>query len=293
MRIKPTGTERLFHMIVILVMCAIIVITVYPFIYVLSVSISEPANVMQGKVWLLPVGFSLESYKLVLKDPEIWTSYYNTIWYTVIGTAINMAMTLLAAYPLSKKKFCLRVPLTFFFLFTMFFSGGLIPLFILVKNLGLYNTRWALVLVPVGSFVYYMLVTITFLHTIPDSLQESARIDGANDILILLRIVVPLSLPVIAVISLFFAVYYWNSYMPALLYISDTKLKPLQIYLVKIVINNNYKLMEGIQDKLERSSIGSQLKYAVIIFAVLPIVCVYPFLQKYFVKGVMIGAIKE
>jgi putative aldouronate transport system permease protein len=174
----------------------------------------------------------------------------------------------------------------------MFFSGGMIPLFLLIRNIGLYDTRWALIL-PWAVSTYYILVAISFFKTIPESIQESARIDGANDIVIFLRIMVPLSAPIIAVLALFYAVSQWNSYFPALIYLSDNRLKPLQVYLYRILVQSDNRLMNEIHDTYERTKISSQLKYVVIMVAILPIITTYPFLQKYFVKGALIGAVKE
>jgi putative aldouronate transport system permease protein len=273
-------------------MLLVVVVTVYPFLYVLSMSISSPINVLQKKVWLYPVGISFESYGVVLKDPEIWLAYFNTIWYTVVGTSLNVPMTLTAAYVLSRRTFFARKTISLFIIFTMFFSGGMIPLFLLIRNIGLYDTRWALIL-PWAVSTYYILVAISFFKTIPESIQESARIDGANDIVIFLRIMVPLSAPIIAVLALFYAVSQWNSYFPALIYLSDNRLKPLQVYLYRILVQSDNRLMNEIHDTYERTKISSQLKYVVIMVAILPIITTYPFLQKYFVKGALIGAVKE
>jgi len=255
-------------------------------------SISDPFYVMQRKVWLWPIGFSLESYKTVFNDPSIWTSYLNTIWYVVVGTGINLILTLTAAFALSRKIFFARKTITVFITLTMFFSGGLIPDFLLINNLGLYNTRWALVL-PVSKLTtYYILVAITFFNTIPESILESAKIDGANDIRVFLSIMLPLSTPIIVVLVLFHAVSHWNSYFYAMIYLADDHLKPLQLYLYRILVKNNYKLMDGIRDNYRRTMISAQLRHTVIMVASIPIICTYPFLQKYFIKGVMIGAVK-
>ncbi len=268
--------------------------TLYPFLYILSMSISDPWHVTRGDVWLLPMGFSLESYRTVLSQPAVWTSYANTAFYAAAGTAVNVILTMLGAYVLSRKAFFLRRAASLAIVFTMFFSGGLIPLFILIKRLGLYNTRWAIVLEPTtAGLAWFIMVGITFLQTIPESLNESARLDGANDLWILVRVVIPLSLPLIATLVLFYAVSYWNGYFPALVFLADERLKPLQVFLVRILVQADYRLMEGITDNYERTRVFVQLKYVVIMASVLPIALAYPFLQKYFVKGVMIGAIKE
>lgn len=292
MKIKKTVGERIVDIIIILIMCFVVFITLYPFIYVLSMSISDPIYAIQNKVWFLPKGLSTAAYKMCFENETIWRSYYNTIWYTVVGTAINIFMTILAAFPLSRKKFVCKNQIMFFITFTMFFGGGLIPSFLLIKKLGLYNTRWALIL-PSAVSAYYIIIARTYFTTIPESLAESAKLDGANDITILFRIFLPLAKPIIAVLTLYYAVGHWNSYFSALIYLPNEKLQPLQLYLVKILIENQQDMMQGMTDQFERTLQAVQLKYAAIIVSILPIICVYPFLQKYFVQGVMIGAIKE
>ena len=278
--------------VIVFLLFFIIVITLYPFIYVLSMSISDPIYAIKQEIWLLPKGFSLGAYKMCFENPDIWNSYYNTIWYAVVGTCINILMTIIAAYPLSRRTFFAKDFFMMGIAFTMFFGGGLIPAFLLIKNLGLYNTRWAMV-IPGAVGAYYIIIARTYFETIPESLQESAKIDGANDITILFRIFIPLCKPIIAVLILFYAVGHWNSYFSALIYLPNVKLQPLQLYLVKILIQNQMSMMSGMTDQYERTLYAVQLKYAAIIVSILPIICTYPFLQKYFVKGVMIGAIKQ
>jgi putative aldouronate transport system permease protein len=270
----------------------VIAVTLYPFVYVLSMSISDPKAVVTGTVWLLPKGFSLQSYARVFENPDVWTAYSNTIFYTVAGTALNVCATIMAAYPLSRRTFFLRNWIMVMITITMFFSGGMIPSFLLIKELGLYNTRWALLL-PGLTTAFFIIITRTFLQSIPESLTESAKIDGANDIGILVRIILPLSKPIIAVLSLFYAVGHWNSYVAAMIYLPDPKLQPMSLYLMKILVQNDDSMMEGMVDQMDRALFSVQLKYAIIIVSILPILLVYPFLQKYFVKGVMIGSLKE
>ncbi|MGG1519356.1 carbohydrate ABC transporter permease [Paenibacillus oryzisoli] len=278
--------------LIVLGMIVVIIITLYPFVYVLSMSISAPRYVVSDSVWLFPRGFSLESYKRVFENEDIWRAYSNTIFYTVVGTALNIVFTVLAAYPLSRRTFFARNWIMTIIVITMFFSGGLIPTFLLIKELGMYNTRWAL-LIPGLTTAFYIIITRSFLQGIPDSLTESAKIDGANDVHILARIIVPLSKPILAVLALFYAVGHWNSYVPAMIYLSNAKLQPMSLYLMKVLVQNNDSMLEGMADQLDRAMFGMQLKYAIIIVSVLPILFVYPFLQKYFVKGVMIGSLKE
>jgi len=267
-------------------------ITLYPFLYVFSMSISGVQEVIQGNVVLFPKGFSIESYKLILRNQQFWTSYYNTIWYTVVGTTINVTMTILGAYPLSKKWLLHRNSIMFFISFTMFFGGGLIPGYLLVNALGMYNSRWALV-IPGAVSAWYIIITRTFFQTIPDSLEESAVIDGASELRVLVSIFLPLSKPIIAVLALFHAVGHWNSFFGAMIYLKDASKQPLQIYMRRVLFDAAAEVQRNIAGSVqERSALSIQLKYSSIIVSILPIICFYPFLQKYFVKGVMIGSIK-
>ena len=273
-------------------MVFVIIITLYTFEYVLSMSISEPKYVVSEQVWLYPMGFSLESYGRVFENPDIWTAYSNTLFYTIVGTSLNIIFTLLAAYPLSRRTFFARNWIMVIIVITMFFGGGMIPSFLLIKELGLYNTRWALLL-PGLTTAFFIIIARSFLYSIPESLSESAKIDGANDIGILWRIILPLSKPIIAVLSLFYAVGHWNSYVPAMMYLPNVDLQPMSLYLMKILVQNNESMLEDMSDQLGRALFAAQLKYTIIIVSILPILLVYPFLQRYFVKGVMIGSLKE
>lgn len=288
---KSAG-DRIFLLAVKLICLVTVIVTLYPFIYVVSMSISSKEAAISQSVWLLPIGLSLDSYKMVFQNPDIWLSYYNTVWYAVVGTIINVVMTYLAAYPLSRKKFFLRNQLMIMISFTMFFSGGLIPSFLLMKALHLYNTRWVMIL-PGAVSAWYVIIARQYLYTIPESMHEGATIDGAGEFRIMTRIFIPLCKPILAVLILFYVVGHWNSYFNALLFLPDKNLQPLQLYLVKVIVQNSSEAIRNIPGGLERSIYAVQLKYAIIIVTILPILCVYPFLQKYFVQGVMIGAIKE
>lgn len=292
--IKMTPVEKVWMTVIYTFLFFLGALTLYPFIYILSNSISDPYSVYQMKVVLWPVGFSLEGYKLVLTNPNVWRAYYNTIWYVVVGVAFNIFFTVTFAYPLSRREFTGR---KFFMLYTaipLFFSGGIIPSLLLVIKLGLYNTRWAIILPGAISIFGTVMARVFFQTTIPDSLIESARIDGANDASILQKVVMPLSLPIIVVLALFNAVSFWNMYVPALLYLpAAPNLQPLQVYLQRILIANIPDVNSPDVNAFKRSLYVIQLKYAVIMVATLPIILTYPFLQKYFVKGVMVGAIKE
>ncbi len=286
------GSDRLIEIIIYVLLAFAGFITLYPFLYVFSMSISGVQEVIRQEVVLLPKGFSIKSYEMIYRNKQFWTSYYNTLWYTAVGTSINVFMTIIAAYPLSKKRLLHRNFFMFMITFTMFFGGGLIPGYLLVNALGLYNTRWAIV-IPGAVAAWYIIITRTFFQTIPDSLEESAIIDGASEFRVMMSIYVPLSKPILAVLTLFYAVGHWNSFFAAMIYLSDVRKQPLQIYLRRILIEATAEIQRAIQGNIqERSAIGVQLKYSSIIVSIIPIICVYPYLQKYFVKGVLIGSIK-
>lgn len=274
------------YILVFLVIC----VTLYPFLYVISTSLSDPIAVGKGEVWLLPKGITFAAYEKVLKDPQIWTSYYNTLWYVTVGTIVNIVMTTLTAYPLSRQHFDGRNAVMMFIAFTMFFSGGMVPGYLLVKNLHLINSRWALV-IPAAIGTYNLIIMRTFFQSIPASLHEAATIDGCSEFGIFTKIYLPLSKASLAVLVLFYAVGHWNSFFSAMLYLNDEKKYPLQMILRKILIQQEQGDM--MIDVVEGRDLLSQtIRYATIIVSVLPIITAYPFLQKYFVKGVMIGAIK-
>lgn len=291
MKIKQTVGERVWNWSIISVMFLVGLVTLYPLIYVFSMSISAQEYVLRQEVWFLPKGFSLASYKLVFENQQIWTAYRNTLWYTTVGTIVNVLLTLLGAYALSRRQFFVRRQLSFLITFTMFFTGGMIPLFILINNIGLYDTRWAMIL-PTAVGAWYLIIAQSFFASLPESLEESAKLDGANDFVVFLRIALPVSKPIIAVLILYYAVGHWNSYFNAMLYLPSVDLQPLQMYLMKILTQASTELAGNMSAGIERDNIVEQLKYATIIVAVLPVLCVYPFLQKYFVKGVMVGAVK-
>lgn len=269
----------------------VILITLVPLIHVLAMSVSDPLLVSKQEIYLIPRGINFDAYGMVMENRSFWNSYGNTLWIVFFGTLVNVALTVTMAYPLSRRDFFLRRPLMLLVTFTMFFSGGLVPTFITVNKVGLYNSRWAVIL-PFAISTYNLIVCRTFFESIPESLAEAARIDGANDIQILFKIILPLSHAIIAVLVLFYAVGHWNSYFPAMLYLSKSDLQPVQVYLMRVLIQDSEALADEGSAGFSRALIVEQLKYAVIIVTILPIVCLYPFVQKYFVQGVMIGAIK-
>ncbi|AIQ27016.1 MULTISPECIES: carbohydrate ABC transporter permease [Paenibacillus] len=294
MKIKRTIGERLFDSANTLIMLLLIIITLYPLWHVLNASLSDSNRLMaHSGLLLLPDGFNLDSYKLVLSNPSILSGYRNTVVIVVLGTALNLLFTILGAYTLSRKSFMLRNPIMLAIVFTMFFNGGIIPTYLLINNtLHMGNNLMALI-VPGLVSSYNLIIMRTAFQEISESLLESARIDGAGEVRILWRIVVPLSMPVIAVMILFYGVSHWNSWFSAILYIRDRNLYPLQLILREILIQNSTDSMTTAAAMGDKEAIGESVKYATVMVATLPILFIYPFLQKYFVKGVMIGAIKE
>lgn len=293
-RIKKTGSDIVFNIInnIFLTICLIVVL--YPLIYILSASFSSPQAVTSGRVWLFPVDFSLEGYKAVFENDSIITGYANTIFYTVVGTALNLVMTIMAAYPLSRKDFYGRNIFMFFFTFTMIFNGGLIPTYLLVSQLGLINTRWVLIIIGAIS-VWNVIITRTYYqNTIPDELLEAAQLDGCSDIRFIWSVVLPLSKAITAVLVLFYGVGHWNEFFNAFIYISKKELYPLQIVLRDILVMNSIdpNMVVDTELMVAKQGLADLLKYSLIIVASAPILCLYPFVQKYFVKGVMIGSIK-
>ncbi|CAM4137892.1 carbohydrate ABC transporter permease [Paenibacillus alkaliterrae] len=290
---KKSASERLFDYGNIIFMMLLSVGTLYPLIYVLIASFSDPGFISQYRGLLLyPQGITLDAYKLVFMNPNITNAYGNTLFYVFVGTTFNIIMTSLGAYALSRRGVMWTSAIMFFIVFTMFFDGGLIPMYILVGNLGLLDTRWALI-IPGAVSAFNLIIMRTAFQAVPYSLEESARIDGANDWTIMFRIVLPLSLPVMAVMVLFYGVSHWNSWFPAMIYLQDRTLLPLQLVLREILITNNTDSMLTAISSGDKAPIGETVKYATIIVSTVPILLLYPFLQKYFVKGVMIGAIKE
>ena len=276
--------DRIYYTISYILIGLLTLLVLYPIIYVVSSSFSSGKAVASGKVWLLPVEPSLLGYKAVLKYRNVWLGYRNTIFYTVVGTLINIAMTMACAYPLARKGLRGRKFFTFLFTFTMIFSGGMIPGYILVKNLHMINTVWAM-LIPGAMSVYNMIVARTFIqNTIPDELLEAAKMDGCSDARFFFQIVVPLSKAVIAVLALWYAVGHWNAYFNAFLYLSNKQLYPLQIFLKDILVQNQFSA-DMLDPEVAQAMQNMQdlLKYSMIVIATVPVFCFYPFAQKYFV----------
>ena len=292
MKFKKTAGEKAFDVLIVLIMVICLVVTIYPLLYVLFASFSVPSQMIQHRGLLLrPLGFTLKAYRLVLSNPNILTGYMNTIFIVVVGTSINITLTALMAYVLSRKNLFWAPLMMGLILFTMFFDGGTIPLYLLVKELNLLDNRFALIL-PVAINTMNLIILRTFFKSLPDSMEESARIDGANDFTILFRVVLPLSKAAIAVIILYYTVSHWNSWFSASIYIRKRELFPLQVILREILISNSNEAMTVDSSSSDIAELEVILRYAAIVVSTFPILVLYPYLQKYFVKGVMIGAVK-
>ncbi len=291
---KRSRFEKVVYAFIILIMFALMIVTLYPFVYVLFASVSDPVALMQNRGPLLaPLGFNLAAYKAVLENPMISVGYRNTLFYVLLGTSVNMVMTILGAYTLSRKNVMLQSPIMFLIIFTMFFHGGMIPSFLLVgQTLGMQDTPWALIL-PGAISTWNLIVLRAAFQAVPVALEEAARIDGANDFQILLHVIIPMSIPALAVILLFYAVGTWNAWFGAMIYLRNRELYPLQLVLREILITSSTESMTTGISSGDVLPIAETIKYATIIVATVPILFVYPFLQQYFVKGVMVGAIKE
>ena len=292
--IKSSKGDRLFSTINYTFLLLLTVIVAYPLLYVLGASFSSPQAVTTGKVWLFPVDFSLVGYTTVFKNSAVWLGYWNSIILAVTGTTVNIILTVMLAYPLSVRTFAGRNIFTGIITFTMLFNGGLVPTFILVNNLHLYNTLWALIL-PTAVSVYNVIIARTYFQTsIPYDLYESATLDGCSDIRYILSVILPLSKPIIAVLVMYYAVGHWNSYFSALIYLKDKAKYPLQVVLRSLIIEaqEDQSNMIDVDQLLMRQGLNNLMKYSLIVVASFPMLVLYPFIQKYFVKGVMIGAIK-
>ncbi len=291
--IKSSASDRVFYGIIYTIVGLMLLVVLYPLIYIVSASFSSASSITSGRMWLFPVEISLTGYKYVLQYRYVWIGYRNTILYTVGYTALGITMTLIGAYPLARRNLHFRGFFTFIFTFTMLFSGGMIPHYLLLKSLGMLDTVWAMI-VPGCLSVYNMIVTRTFIQSnIPDDLLEAARIDGCSDFRFFFSMVLPLSKTIIAVLALMYSASMWNSYFNAFLYLRTKDLFPLQIFLRQILVNNNFDTDMLDPDAVEQIlTLQLILKYAIIVVSTAPMLIFYPFVQKYFQKGVMIGSLK-
>jgi putative aldouronate transport system permease protein len=294
---RETHSDKLFIFVNTAFLLILMAIVLYPLVYVVSASISDPVAVNSGEMWLWPQNITFEGYERVFQSSEIWMGYRNTVIITLMGVSIHLAILLPCSYALSRSDLSGRTFIMMMFLFTMFFSGGLIPTFLVVKQLGMVNTLWALV-VPNAVGVWGIIVARTFFQmNVPKELQEASQMDGCSDFGLFFRIVLPLSVPIIAVLALFNAVGHWNQYFNALIYLNNRDIFPLQLILREILVQQQMSaqmMMQG--DDLElmaqQARIADVIKYAVMIVSSLPLLVAYPFVQKYFVKGVLIGSVK-
>lgn len=295
-RIK-SHDDRVIDAVVMVISCLAAVVVLYPILFVLSASFSDPVRVIAGEVTFLPKGFTLEGYKRILQYQPVWRGYLNTILYTVGGTAVTLTATLPAAYALSRHDLRGRGLFTAYFAFTMFFSAGLVPTYLTVMSYGLHNTPWPLLLLGAVTMHNLVVVRTYYASSIPYELSEAAFIDGCSDASLFFRIILPLAMPVVAVIALYAAVAQWNAYFTPMIYLTDSKLYPLQVHLRNILIMGETTDFMGsdpeeLADMVRLQQLRESMKYGLIVVSTLPMLCVYPFLQRFFVKGVMMGSIK-
>jgi len=291
--IKNTRKDKVFDIVNYGLAGLFLLIIIYPLWFIVIASFSDPSAVSGGRVWLWPQGVTLDGYRAVLEHERIWVGYRNTIWYTFTGTLIGLAVNIPAAYVLSRKDLVFRKFLTWMFLIVMFFSGGLIPTYLTIRDLGLLN-HWLVLVLPFSVSIFHVVVARTFFQTsLPSDLWDAASIDGCGNLRFFFTIAVPLSKAIIAVIALWTAVHHWNSYFNALIYITDVNLQPLQLILRQILVGNELMMQQSTGEAaiiaIRRATI---MRYSSIIVSTVPIMCFYPFIQKYFNQGVMIGAIK-
>ena len=293
-RVRLSSGDRVLMGLIYAALTIILVIVLYPLIFVVSASFSDARMVTAGKVWLLPVKPTLMAYEAVFKNPRIVTSFFNSVFYMVFGTIVNLILTVLAAYGLSRKNVYGKNVLSGFFVFTMLFSGGLVPTYLLMSNLNLTNTRWALVLCS-GLSVWNVVVTRTYYQvTLPEELHEAGMLDGCNEFIFLWKVALPLSGPILAVMALYYGVGHWNSYFNAMIYLRNENLYPLQLILRSILVlgEMDTSMIKDANVLLRMQGLAELLKYSVSVVSMVPLLLIYPFVQKYFIKGVMVGALK-
>ena len=294
-KIHDCTVDKIVYTLNYIILIAFLIIVLYPFVYIVSCSFSSGQALISGKVTLLPVDPTLEGYKAILEYKDIWTGYANSFLYTISGTLVGLTLTILAAYPLSRSSLVGRRPLMMLFLFTMLFNGGLVPNYMLVLSLGLLNTAWAIIL-PTALSAYNVIVARTFfINTIPNELHESAELDGCGEFRFLISIVLPLSKAIMAVLVLWIAIGFWNSYFNPMIYLNDKSKFPLQLILREILLMANVDFTKAAANPelyYKNQQLSEILRYGTIIISALPLMVLYPFIQKYFVQGVMIGSVK-
>lgn len=272
----------------------ITILVLYPLYFIVIASFSDPDFINTGQVVFWPKGFNTLGYQKIFEDTKIWRAYGNTIFYTLVGTCINIVLTMMFAYPLSRKDFCGRRFLTFFMMFTMYFQGGLMPTYILMQNIHLYDTPWVMVLLPAINVFNVIIAKTNIQNNIPEELYEAAAIDGCSHFKFFCKIVMPLSKSIVAVLVLYYGVAHWNEFMNGLVYLRDEGLYPLQLVLRGILVQNQASadMIADIDSMMAQQKAAELIKYGLIIVSALPVLVIYPFLQKYFAKGVMVGAVK-
>ncbi|MER2055366.1 MAG: carbohydrate ABC transporter permease [Clostridia bacterium] len=290
---KASPGDKALDVIIWVLVIFAVVVTLYPFLYVVSVSISEGSAVARGDVLLFPKGFSLDAFSMVTTNKQLWISYGNTFFYTIVGTLANVVFTCLGAYPLSRSHFFLRRPMDFYVAFTMYFSGGLIPTYIVVTGIGLYNSRLAMIL-PVLVSAYNLMICRSAMSSVPQDLFENAALEGANEFYMMTRIAVPLIKPTLAVLTLYYAVARYNDFFNAMLYLGDTNLQPLQIFLRRVLLQASNEVLQSAGGQAAAAAAENTLKirYVCIVLSAVPIFVITPFVQKYLVSGTMLGAVK-
>ncbi|WP_337101117.1 carbohydrate ABC transporter permease [Paenibacillus sp. YIM B09110] len=290
--IRESMGDRIFLGMIYIFLTIILLLVLYPLVYIVSSSLSSPEAVSAGRVWLWPMDITLDGYKTVFKNEQVLQGYANSLFYTVLGTLISVALTIMIAYPLSKKTFYGRSPVMMFITFTMLFSGGLIPTYLVVKSLGMIDTRWAL-LIPNAIWVWQVIIARTFFQSsIPDELGEAAEIDGCSDWRFIFSVIIPLAKPIISVLSLMYAVGQWNAYFDALIYLKTQSIYPLQLILRSILVLNNGAGNIDAGEMVKRQQMVELMKYSLIVVASLPVLVIYPFVQRFFVQGMLIGSVK-
>lgn len=291
---KIDKSDLVFNLFNYMILGTCLLLVAYPLYFVLIASVSNPDAINAGEVTLTWVGFDLAGYQKIFQDTRIMMAYGNTIFYTVVGTALSIILTMMFAYPLSRSEFFLRGPLTFFMMFTMYFSGGIIPTYLLMRQLNLYNTRAVIILLPVMSVFNVIIARTNIRNNIPPEMYEAAAIDGCSHFGYFFRFVLPLSQSIVAVLLLYYGVAYWNDYMNALIYLKDSDKFTLQLVLREILTATQAAASQtdDIENMVEQVKNAELIKYVAIVIASVPVIAIYPFLQKYFEKGVMVGSVK-
>lgn len=286
--------DIVFDLLNYLILGLVAFLVLYPLYFIVIASFSDPDAINTGKVVLFPVGFNTLGYEKIFADTKIWGAYSNTIFYTLVGTAINIVLTMMIAYPLSRKNFCLRKGVTFFIMFTMYFQGGMMPTYLLMQDLHLYDTFWVMLLLPAVNVFNVIIARTNIQNNIPEELFEAASLDGCSQFRFFASIIFPLSKTIIAVLVLYYGVAHWNEFMNGLIYLRDENLYPLQLVLRGILVQNQASadMMGDIESMIEQQKAAELIKYGLIIISTVPVLMIYPFLQKYFEKGVMVGSVK-